>query len=88
MSTCEGQQVHAGIRGVFGGYIPFYPRVENTGAVDAEQNAQTGLSLLVVDVGKGVDARQRVVVDRAVDTVYHARCSGSRGNLSGIEYVE
>ena len=70
------------------GDVALNPRVENARAVDAEQHAQTGLPLLVIDVRKRVYARKGVVVHRAVDAVDHARRAGGGGYLARIEYVE
>ncbi len=82
------KQVHVGIADTGRGYIALNPRIEYACAVYAGHHAYARSLGAVVDVGKIIDARTRIVVDSAVDAVYHSRSAGGRGNLARFEHIE
>ena len=64
--------VHLGIAYALGGDGALAPRIENARAVDAEQHAQTGGLVAVVDVGKRVDTALDIIVHLAKHTIDHS----------------
>ena len=83
-----GQIVHLWVGHVGVSHIASHPRVEDAGAVDAQQHAQTWRLGSVVDMGKRVDARQGVMIHLAQHAIDNARCAGCRGYLARVEHIE
>ena len=52
------QVIHLAVADAFGSDGALHPSVEDARAVDAKENAQTGVRLVVVDMSKGVDAAE------------------------------
>ena len=52
------QVIHLAVADAFGSDGALHPSVEDACAVDAKEHAQTGVRLVVVDVGESVDAAE------------------------------
>ena len=83
-----GDVVHVGVGDALRGDVPADPGVQDAGAVDAQEDAQAGLLVRMVHMGKGVHAALRVIVDRAVHTVHDAGGAGGGGDFARIEDVQ
>ena len=68
--------------------VAAYPRVHDARAVDAEQNAVTGIAGRVIDVDEGVHARLRVGLAFVRDAVYHAARAACCGDFARLHDVE
>ena len=82
------QLVHGGVGEALGHYVAAHPGIQDAGAVDAEQDAQTGVFGRMVHMRKGIDPRQRVVGHLPDDTVDHAGSAGGGSDLAGIQHIE
>ncbi len=84
-----GQVVHFRVADAFRCDGALHPCVEDACAVDAEQDAEAGLSVLaVVDVGEGVDAAELVVVHIAQHAIDDARCAARGSDFARLHHVE
>ena len=85
---CCRQFVDGCITDTLGSDHTAHPGIEDSRSVDTQQYPETGLIGSMVDVGEGVDTALGVVVHLTKHSINHSRCSGCRGNFSGIEHIE
>lgn len=83
-----GQPVHLRVVERLLRDIAAYPRIHDARAVDAEQNAVTGIAGRVIDVDEGIHARLRVGLAFVRDAVYHAARAARRGDFARLHDVE
>ena len=82
-----GQIVHLGIANLRGD-VTMCPSIQDTRTIDTQQHTQTRLVGSMVHMSKSIYTALLVVVHFTQHTIYHARCSGSCGNLAWIQHIQ
>ena len=82
------QFVHLAVADAFRCHGTFHPRIQDTGTVDAQQHAQSGLVGTVVHMRKGVHPAQLIIVHLTQHAIHHTAGSARGSQFSRLHHVQ